>query len=195
MCQLLCRTYKRRKGDNLFVTLRCRLRMFLKVIRGRKLFVVHCVLLKIEKIALSDENLFADKRCWVKWKLLLQNHFFEFIFLSYKVMLLRLFFSICDIFSLFLHWSKLGIDFIFCFDIFRSHQVNAERSQVWKKIADLTNEKYGEELGMLTVEQTKKLYANYKRKCQMNSQTGVKYPNLEEDVHKQSSFNGGSIIE
>lgn len=77
----------------------------------------------------------------------------------------------------------------------RSHQVNAERNQVWKQIADLTNEKYGEELGMLTVEQTKKLYANYKRKCQLNSQTGVKYPNLEEDVHKANSFNGGSIID
>lgn len=77
----------------------------------------------------------------------------------------------------------------------RSHQVNAERNQVWKQIADLTNEKYGEELGMLSVEQTKKLYANYKRKCQMNAQMGVKYPNLDEDVPKTNSFNGGSVMD
>uniref|UniRef100_A0A0N5AGT2 Regulatory protein zeste n=1 Tax=Syphacia muris TaxID=451379 RepID=A0A0N5AGT2_9BILA len=77
----------------------------------------------------------------------------------------------------------------------RSHQVNAERSQVWKQIADLTNEKYGEELGVLTVEQTKKLYANYKRKCQSNGQAGVKYPNLDEDVFKTNSLNGGSVVD
>ncbi|VDK76367.1 unnamed protein product [Onchocerca ochengi] len=48
----------------------------------------------------------------------------------------------------------------------RLYHINAERNQVWKQITDSTNEKYGSELGDLTIEQTKKLYANYRRKSQ-----------------------------
>ncbi|VDN92606.1 unnamed protein product [Brugia pahangi] len=49
----------------------------------------------------------------------------------------------------------------------RLYHINAERNQVWKQITDSTNEKYGSELGDLTIEQTKKLYANYRRKSQL----------------------------
>ncbi|MCP9258814.1 hypothetical protein DINM_001812 [Dirofilaria immitis] len=49
------------------------------------------------------------------------------------------------------------------------YHINAERNQVWKQITDSTNEKYGSELGDLTIEQTKKLYANYRRKSQLLS--------------------------
>uniref|UniRef100_A0A0R3S2A2 MADF domain-containing protein n=1 Tax=Elaeophora elaphi TaxID=1147741 RepID=A0A0R3S2A2_9BILA len=51
----------------------------------------------------------------------------------------------------------------------RLYHINAERNQVWKQITDSTNEKYGSELGDLTIEQTKKLYANYRRKSQLLS--------------------------
>ncbi|VDK86884.1 unnamed protein product [Litomosoides sigmodontis] len=51
----------------------------------------------------------------------------------------------------------------------RLYHINAERNQVWKQITDATNEKYGSELGDLTIEQTKKLYANYRRKSQLLS--------------------------
>ncbi|CAG9533542.1 unnamed protein product, partial [Cercopithifilaria johnstoni] len=53
----------------------------------------------------------------------------------------------------------------------RLYHINAERNQVWKQITDSTNEKYGSELGDLTIEQTKKLYANYRRKSQLLSFT------------------------
>lgn len=52
---------------------------------------------------------------------------------------------------------------------FRLYHINAERNQIWKQITDSTNEKYGSELGDLTIEQTKKLFANYKRKSQLVS--------------------------
>ncbi|VDP12368.1 unnamed protein product [Heligmosomoides polygyrus] len=52
-----------------------------------------------------------------------------------------------------------------CFDSSsRSAQVNAERHNMWVKIAHLTNEKYVGLLTPLGVEQTKKLFSNCKRR-------------------------------
>lgn len=59
------------------------------------------------------------------------------------------------------------VTIIYCY--LRLYHINAERNQVWKQITDATNEKYGSELGDLTIEQTKKLYANYRRKSQLLS--------------------------
>uniref|UniRef100_A0A915BJM6 Regulatory protein zeste n=1 Tax=Parascaris univalens TaxID=6257 RepID=A0A915BJM6_PARUN len=77
----------------------------------------------------------------------------------------------------------------------RSYQVNAERNQVWKQIADATNEKYGAELGDLSIEQTKKLYANYKRKCQYSLVRSGRNRSVSDDGYmKGSSINGcGSV--
>lgn len=66
------------------------------------------------------------------------------------------------------HDSILANIFFFVL-YFRLYHINAERNQVWKQITDSTNEKYGSELGDLTIEQTKKLYANYRRKSQLLS--------------------------
>ncbi|XGW14483.1 hypothetical protein V3C99_000637 [Haemonchus contortus] len=52
-----------------------------------------------------------------------------------------------------------------CFDSSsRSAQVNAERHNMWVKVAHLTNEKYVGLLNPLGVEQTKKLFSNCKRR-------------------------------
>ncbi|XGW13172.1 hypothetical protein V3C99_013643 [Haemonchus contortus] len=52
-----------------------------------------------------------------------------------------------------------------CFDSSsRSAQVNAERHNMWVKVAHLTNEKYADLLNPLGVEQTKKLFSNCKRR-------------------------------
>ncbi|VDK46468.1 unnamed protein product [Anisakis simplex] len=80
----------------------------------------------------------------------------------------------------------------------RSYQINAERNQVWKQIADVTNDKYSNELGDLTVDQTKKLYANYKRKCQYsmmrNAQKLLSASSSDDTnfTNKQSSSTNGS---
>ncbi|EPB75543.1 hypothetical protein ANCCEY_05365 [Ancylostoma ceylanicum] len=55
-----------------------------------------------------------------------------------------------------------------CFDSSsRSAQVNAERHNMWVKITHLTNEKYGNVLSPLAVEQAKKLFSNCKRRRRM----------------------------
>ncbi|KAK6052532.1 hypothetical protein COOONC_09963 [Cooperia oncophora] len=55
-----------------------------------------------------------------------------------------------------------------CFDSSsRSAQVNAERHNMWVKVAHLTNEKYVGLLSPLGVEQTKKLFSNCKRRRRM----------------------------
>ncbi|VDM38925.1 unnamed protein product [Toxocara canis] len=80
----------------------------------------------------------------------------------------------------------------------RSYQVNAERNQVWKQIADATNEKYGPELGDLSIEQTKKLYANYKRKCHYSMvRSGHKMLPSSDDafIKGPSSVNGSSSVD
>ncbi|VDN27503.1 unnamed protein product [Gongylonema pulchrum] len=65
---------------------------------------------------------------------------------------------------------KLAENFNGVFDSHsRLYHINAERNQVWKQITDTANEKFGAELGDLTIEQTKKLYANYRRKSQAPS--------------------------
>ncbi|CAJ0580893.1 unnamed protein product, partial [Mesorhabditis spiculigera] len=56
-----------------------------------------------------------------------------------------------------------------CFDgtnasIARSQNINQERHSMWKHISDKINAKYAEQIGYLTVEQTKKLFSNLKRK-------------------------------
>ncbi|KHN86282.1 hypothetical protein Tcan_13166 [Toxocara canis] len=79
-----------------------------------------------------------------------------------------------------------------------SYQVNAERNQVWKQIADATNEKYGPELGDLSIEQTKKLYANYKRKCHYSMvRSGHKMLPSSDDafIKGPSSVNGSSSVD
>lgn len=74
--------------------------------------------------------------------------------------------------------------------------MNAERNQVWKQIADATNEKYGAELGDLSIEQTKKLYANYKRKCQYSLVRSGQNRSVSDDGYmKGSSINGCGSVE
>ncbi|WKY01547.1 hypothetical protein Q1695_015505 [Nippostrongylus brasiliensis] len=60
-----------------------------------------------------------------------------------------------------------------CFDsLSRSAQVNAERNNMWLKIAKLTNVKYAGLLSPLGVEQTKKLFSNCKRRRRMREEKG-----------------------
>ncbi|CAJ0942238.1 unnamed protein product, partial [Mesorhabditis belari] len=56
-----------------------------------------------------------------------------------------------------------------CFDgtnasIARSQNINQERHAMWRHISEKVNAKYAEQIGYLTVEQTKKLFSNLKRK-------------------------------
>ncbi|WKY01546.1 hypothetical protein Q1695_015505 [Nippostrongylus brasiliensis] len=53
-----------------------------------------------------------------------------------------------------------------------SAQVNAERNNMWLKIAKLTNVKYAGLLSPLGVEQTKKLFSNCKRRRRMREEKG-----------------------
>ncbi|KJH41948.1 hypothetical protein DICVIV_12078 [Dictyocaulus viviparus] len=60
-----------------------------------------------------------------------------------------------------------------CFDSSsRSARVNAERHNMWLKIAQLTNEKYMGLLNPLGLEQTKKLFSNCRRRRRIRSQKG-----------------------
>lgn len=66
--------------------------------------------------------------------------------------------------------------------------MNAERNELWKKIAALTNEKYGAELGNLTVEQIKKLCANYKRKYPSTFWSALKSVKMEDETVGQTEY-------
>lgn len=52
----------------------------------------------------------------------------------------------------------------------RSAAVNAERHNMWIKITHKANEKFGDLLGPLGVEQAKKLYSNCKRRRRVKAE-------------------------
>ncbi|MFH4980393.1 hypothetical protein AB6A40_007102 [Gnathostoma spinigerum] len=73
----------------------------------------------------------------------------------------------------------------------RLYQSNVERAGAWDQITSMVNERYGEELGSLTTEQTRRIYTSLKRKLTKNRGKVTKTNSTEAKLqHDRVKVNG-----